>query len=89
MEKSFIIISVVVILITATNAAPLTTRCMQLLNSTGPYAYCDVATNTSQGDNSLRNLVYKADDVTETIKQLMCGKEENKKVRMCNCLCMG
>ena len=85
MEASFKIILVVVVLVTAANAAPLTTRCMILSNSTGPYAYCNVTTNTSKGDDSLRNLVCIADSVTGTLQQIY-QKEENEKVSMCNCV---
>lgn len=79
---------VVVIFATATNAVPLTTRCMELLNSTGPYAYCDVVTNTAQGDDRLRGLVYMANNVTTTVLLIpVCKKEDNKeKVSMCNCI---
>ena len=83
--KMTILTIVVVVFITATNAAPLTTRCMELLNSTGPYAYCDVITNISQGNDSLHDLVHIANNVTETF-QLICRKEKNKKVSMCNCM---
>ena len=84
--KTVILIIVVVAFVTATNAAPLTTRCREILNSTGPYAYCDVTTNTSQGDDSLQNLVYMANNVTETF-QLICRKEENKEeVSVCSCM---
>ena len=85
METSLSIILVAVVFVTATNAAPLTTRCMELLNSTGPFAYCNVTTSTSQGDDSLYDLVYIADTVTETF-QLICKKEENKEVSMRNCV---
>ena len=84
MEASPLMILVAVVFVTAINAAPLTTRCMQLLNSTGPYAYCDVATNTSQGDDRLHNLVYIADNVTETFKLICQEKEIKEKVRTCN-----
>ena len=86
METSFLIVIVAAVaFVTATNATPLTERCMELLDSTGPYAYCNVTTNTSQGDDSLRNLVCIANNVTETF-QLICRKEENKKVSTCNCM---
>ena len=83
--KMTILIIVVVVFVAVTNAAPLTTRCMELLNSTGPYAYCDVITNISQGNDSLYDLVHIANNVTETF-QLICRKEENRKVSTCNCM---
>ena len=52
------------IFVTATNAAPLSRTCMELLNSTRPYDYCNKTTNTSQGDDGLNNL---ANDVAETL----------------------
>ena len=79
-----VILVVAVIFVTATNAAPLTTRCREILNSTGPYDYCDVTTNTSQGDDSLHNLIHIANTVTETFIKLipLCKEEDNEeKVR--------
>ena len=61
------ILIVAVIFVTATNAAPLNKTCMELLNTTGPYDYCNKTANTSQGDYGLNNLIILADDVAETL----------------------
>ena len=60
------ILIVAVIFVTATNAAPLNKRCMELSNSTGPYDYCNKTTNTSQGDDGLNNLIILANDMAKT-----------------------
>ena len=73
------ILIVAVIFVAATNAAPLSRTCMELLNSTGPYDYCNKTTNTSQGDSGLSNLIILADDVADTFVDI-CSKSENKKV---------
>ena len=73
------IIIVAVVFVAATNAAPLNKICMGLLNSTGPYDYCNKTTNTSQGDGGLNNLIILADDVADTFVDI-CSKSENKKV---------
>ena len=80
MDKSILVI--VAIFITTTSTAPVGTRCVELLNSVGPYAYCNVTTNTSsQVDiNRLSNLITLADNVTDTFQHQICDKEENKKV---------
>ena len=70
---------VAVIFVAAINAAPLSRTCMELLNSTGPYDYCNKTTNTSQGDGGLNNLIILADDVADTFVDI-CSKSENKKV---------
>ena len=79
------ILIVAVIFITATTAAPISTRCIELLNSTGPYDYCNRATNTSQVDDSLNNLILTANNVTNTFVHI-CGKKENKEVSTCRCM---
>jgi len=71
--KTAILLTVALIFVSATNAAPLATRCMELINST----YCDVMTNSSQGDDRLYDLVYTANNVTATF-QLICQKGEYK-----------
>ena len=83
--KMAILIAAAVIFVTVTNAAPLTTTCMPFLNSTEPYAYCDVITSSLQGDKRLHDLVYTANNVTEAILLVpMCKSEDNKeKVNMC------
>ena len=77
------ILIVVVIFVTATNAAPLNKRCTELSNSTGPYDYCNQITNTSQGDDGLHNLIILSNDVADTFVHI-CNKSENKKVSMCS-----
>ena len=77
------IIVVAVIFIAATDAAPLNIRCMEILNSTGPYDYCNKTTNTSQGDDGLNNLIILSNDVADTFVHI-CSKSENKKVSMCS-----
>ena len=59
------ILIVAVIFVTATNAAPLNKTCMELLNSTGPYDYCNKTTNTSQ-DDTLDDLIILPDYCNET-----------------------
>ena len=71
------ILLTVAIFITTTNAAPVTTRCMAFLNSTGLYAYCNATTNSLQGDDRLHDLVYMANNVAATF-QLICQKGEYK-----------
>ena len=73
------ILIVAVIFVAAINAAPLSRTCMELLNSTGSYDYCNKITNTSQGDGDLNNLIILADDVADTFVDI-CSKSENKKV---------
>ena len=75
--KTAILLTVALIFVSATNVAPLATRCMELINSTRSYAYCDVMTNSSQGDDRLYDLVYTANNVTATF-QLICQKGEYK-----------
>ena len=73
------IIIVAVIFVTAINAAPLSRTCMELLNSTGPYDYCNKTTNTSQGDDGLNNLIILANDVAET---LVCICNQSKIIKI-------
>ena len=77
------ILIVATIFIAATNAAPLNKRCMELSNSIGPYDYCNKTTNTSQGDDGLKNLIILANDVADTFVRI-CSKSENKKVSTCS-----
>ena len=77
------ILIVSVIFVTATNAAALNRRCMELSNSAGPYDYCNKTTNTSQGDVGLNNLIILSNDVADTFVYI-CSKSENNKVSMCN-----
>ena len=79
------ILIVIVLFITATIAAPISTRCIELLYSTGPYDYCNKTTNTSQGDDSLNNLILTANNVTKTFQHI-CEKKENKEVSTCRCM---
>ena len=61
------ILIVAVLFVTATNAAPLNKRCMELSNSTGPYDYCNKTTNTSLGDdNGLNDLIMLEDYCNKT-----------------------
>ena len=76
------ILIVAIIFVTATNAAPLSKRCMELSNSTGPYDYCNKTTNTSQGDDGLNNLIILSNDVADTFVRI-CNKSENNKVNVC------
>ena len=76
------ILIVAIIFVTATNAAPLNKRCMELSNSTGPYDYCNKTTNTSQGDDGLNNLIILSNDVADTFVRI-CSKSENNKVSVC------
>ena len=84
--KITILIIAAVIFVTASNAAPLTTTCMAFLNSTGPYAYCNAMMSSTQGDNRLHDLVYTANNVTETILLVpVCkSKDNDEKVSMCH-----
>ena len=76
------IIIVAIIFVAVTNAAPLNKTCMELLNSTGPYDYCNKITNTSQGGDGLNNLIILADDVADTFVRI-CNQSEYKKVSIC------
>ena len=76
------ILIVAIIFVTATNAAPLNKRCMELSNSTGPFDYCNKTTNTSQGDDGLNNLIILSNDVADTFV-CICNKSENNKVSVC------
>ena len=52
-----------------------------MLNSTGPYDYCNKTTNTSQGDDGLNNLIILADDIADIFVRIcIASKSENKKV---------
>ena len=60
------ILIVAVMVVTAANAAPLNKTCMELLNSTGPYDYCNKTMNTSQGDDTVDDLIISLDYCNET-----------------------
>ena len=79
MNAAIIIVSLM--FIAATSAAPLSMRCMELLNSTGPYDYCNIIKNISQGGDSVKDLIFSANNVTKTFRQI-CKKEENTQVSM-------
>ena len=52
-----------------------------MLNSTGPYDYCNKTTKTSQGDDGLNNLIILADDIADIFVWIcIASKSENKKV---------
>ena len=69
------IIIVALMFIAVTNGAPLSMRCMELLNSIGPYDYCNKTLNISQGGNSVTYLVSSANNVTRTFQQICANNK--------------
>ena len=65
--------------ITAINATPFSERCMTLLNSAGPYAYCNVREDTSQqvDIDRLNKLYADSDGVIDDLENL-CDKHGDK-----------
>ena len=64
-----------VMFIAATSAAPLSMRCMELLNSIGPYDYCNKTLNISQRGNSVTYLVSSANNVTRIFQQICANNK--------------
>ena len=70
----------VVIFVTAADEMPsFRERCMELLNSDGPYAYCNVTTDTSQKvDIDRLNKLYDVSDDLLDVFNDMCAKYGDK-----------
>ena len=79
--RAIIFILAVLSVIAANATVPFSIRCMEFINSTGPYTYCNATTNTSQNvDNArLDKLVVVLDDVLDDLGKLC---EEHEKVSL-------
>ena len=76
-----IFIAAVIFVTAANDQASFRERCMKLLNSDGPYAYCNVTTDTSQEVDIYRlNKLYNTSDDLLDLFSDMCDRHAYKKV---------